>query len=257
MKIMVTSLKRSPACTATLSAHNPAAGHHQPTPLLRLLDTPGQVWASLLWGHCSFLLGPGAQSSVCALQESISPVLCKFWQVYGGVRPTSSWSLLQEAYAILKSAAHTAPTPEAVHCWPGPLQETPKHSSVSVSVGSLGPGAIMSLVKWGLILNTIHPSYHLAEGNGNRFQYSCLENPMVGAWWATVHGVTKSRTRLSDFASLHFIILLGLFLWTWGISSQPLQRLPSYWGFSDLGHGVFPHRCSSIAQPLLWKGKSI
>ena len=36
------------------------------------------------------------------------------------------------------------------------------------------------------------------EGNGNPLQYSCLENPMDrGAWWATVHGVTKSRTRLS------------------------------------------------------------
>ena len=38
------------------------------------------------------------------------------------------------------------------------------------------------------------------EGNGNPLQYSCLENPMDGeAWWATVHGVTESRTRLSDF----------------------------------------------------------
>ena len=38
------------------------------------------------------------------------------------------------------------------------------------------------------------------EGNGNPFQYSCLENPMDGgAWWATVHGVAKSRTWLSDF----------------------------------------------------------
>ena len=38
------------------------------------------------------------------------------------------------------------------------------------------------------------------EGNGNALQYSCLENPVDGgAWWATVHGVTKSRTRLSDF----------------------------------------------------------
>ena len=38
------------------------------------------------------------------------------------------------------------------------------------------------------------------EGNGNPFQYSCLENPMDGgAWWATVHGVTKCRTWLSDF----------------------------------------------------------
>ena len=39
------------------------------------------------------------------------------------------------------------------------------------------------------------------EGNGNPFQYSCLENSMDrGAWWATVHGVTKSQTRLSDGA---------------------------------------------------------
>ena len=38
------------------------------------------------------------------------------------------------------------------------------------------------------------------EGNGNPLQCSCLENSMDGgAWWATVHGVAKSRTRLSDF----------------------------------------------------------
>ena len=38
------------------------------------------------------------------------------------------------------------------------------------------------------------------EGNGNPLQCSCLENPMDGgAWWTTVHGVAKSRTRLSDF----------------------------------------------------------
>ena len=36
-------------------------------------------------------------------------------------------------------------------------------------------------------------------GNDNLLQYSCLENPMVrGAWQATVHGVTKSQTRLSN-----------------------------------------------------------
>ena len=41
------------------------------------------------------------------------------------------------------------------------------------------------------------------EGNGNPLQYSCLENPMDGgAWWATVHRVAKSQTRLSDFTSL-------------------------------------------------------
>ena len=37
------------------------------------------------------------------------------------------------------------------------------------------------------------------EGNGNPLQHSCLENHMDGAWWATVHGVAKSQTQLSDF----------------------------------------------------------
>ena len=41
------------------------------------------------------------------------------------------------------------------------------------------------------------------EGNGNSLQYSCLENSMDGgAWWATVHGVAKSWTRLSDSLAL-------------------------------------------------------
>jgi len=46
----------------------------------------------------------------------------------------------------------------------------------------------------------------VGEGNGTPLQYSCLENPMDGgAWWAAVHGVTKSRTRLSDFTfTFHF-----------------------------------------------------
>ena len=44
------------------------------------------------------------------------------------------------------------------------------------------------------------------EGNGTPLQYSCLENPMGGgAWKAAVHGVAKSRTRLSDFTfTFHF-----------------------------------------------------
>ena len=41
------------------------------------------------------------------------------------------------------------------------------------------------------------------KGNGNPLQYSCLENPMDrGAWWATVHGTAKSRTRLK-WLSMH------------------------------------------------------
>ena len=49
----------------------------------------------------------------------------------------------------------------------------------------------------------------LREGNGNPLQYSCLENPMDGgAWWAAVHRVTGSRTRLSNFTfTFHFYSL--------------------------------------------------
>ena len=46
----------------------------------------------------------------------------------------------------------------------------------------------------------------IGEGNGNPLQCSCLENPRDGgAWWAAVHRVVKSRTRLSDFTfTFHF-----------------------------------------------------
>ena len=44
------------------------------------------------------------------------------------------------------------------------------------------------------------------EGNGNLLQYSCLENPVDGgAWWAAVHRVTQSRTRLKRL-SMHACI---------------------------------------------------
>ena len=47
---------------------------------------------------------------------------------------------------------------------------------------------------------------YTGEGDGTPLQYSCLVNPMDGgAWWAAVHGVSKSRTRLSNFTfTFHF-----------------------------------------------------
>ena len=70
--------------------------------------------------------------------------------------------------------------------------------------GSEGKASVYNTGDLGLILGWGRSP---GEGNGNPLQYSCLENPMDGeAWWATVHGVTKSRTQLSDFT------LLGLYL---------------------------------------------
>ena len=57
------------------------------------------------------------------------------------------------------------------------------------------------------------------EGNGNPLQYSCLENPMDGGdWWATVHGVAKSQTLLSDFTftfTLNYFMFVELVLLTY------------------------------------------
>ena len=51
------------------------------------------------------------------------------------------------------------------------------------------------------------------EGNGNPFQYSCLENPMDGgAWQAKVYGVKKSQTRLCDFTKPLIYILLVYYI---------------------------------------------
>ena len=63
-------------------------------------------------------------------------------------------------------------------------------------------------------------------GNGNPLQYSCLENPMDGgAWWTVVHGVGKSRTRLSDFTFTLNILWHCLF-WDWNEN----------WSFQSCGH---------------------
>ena len=102
------------------------------------LETPGHSWAGLGHSVCgSLLLSPGSgctQASVCALQKSISQSCVSSGSSMVGLMATSS----KRTYAI-----HTprAPVPAADHCPPVPPQEMLKHSSVSVSVGSLGPGA--------------------------------------------------------------------------------------------------------------------
>ena len=100
MKIMGTSFKGSHAGTSTFSVPKPAAGHCGPTPLL---ETPGHscgVTAPLSW----VLVLTG---SVCALQESVSRVLCKFWQVYGGV----NGDLLQEGLCHTQVCCTQSPCP--------------------------------------------------------------------------------------------------------------------------------------------------
>ena len=66
------------------------------------------------------------------------------------------------------------------------------------------------------------------EGNGTPLQYSCLENPMDGgAWKATVHGVAKSQTRLSDFTFTFHFHALKKDMATH--SSVLAWRIPAWW----------------------------
>ena len=112
MKIMVTSLKGSLAGTATLSAPNPEAGHHPAHASAGDSWTlTGNLGQSLLG---SLLLSPGSWcTGFCLCPPRVhSPVLCKFWWLYGGLMATSS----KRAYAIPRSAAPKAPAPVAGHC---------------------------------------------------------------------------------------------------------------------------------------------
>ena len=74
----------------------------------RLRDTHRQVWVSLLWGHCSFLLGPGVHKILFVpSKESVSPVLCKFYWLYGGV----NGNLLQEGLCHTQVCCTQSPFP--------------------------------------------------------------------------------------------------------------------------------------------------
>ena len=79
-----------------------------------------------------------------------------------------------------------------------PLSRRPTLSGPEAGVSSL------------LIFILYRSRVGFGEGNGTPLQYSCLENPMDrGAWWATVHGVTKSRTELKRLI-MHVSILFQI-----------------------------------------------
>ena len=140
MKIMATSFKRSRACIAALSAPDPAAGRCDPRLRQSLLHTRRQVWVSLLWGHCSFLLGAGAHKVLFMPSKNLFCVLCTFWQLFGGV----NGNLLQEGLHHTRSAAPRAPPHVSGRCWALPPLETLKHSKA-------GPARSL----WGFLVYTM------------------------------------------------------------------------------------------------------
>ena len=174
MKVMVTSFKRSYACTATLSAPNPAAGQHQPTPPLEI---PGYSQASLgqsLMG--SLLLSPGSWcTKFCLCPPRVYfPVLCKFWQLCGGV----NGDLLQEGLAIPRSTA-----PEPLSLW---------QSTTDLYLHRTGSNTVLSQSLWG--------------------PWVLVHTRFVWALWASLAGTGFDSK--CEFASPTTLLVLLLCPWT-------------------------------------------
>ena len=79
------------------------------------------------------------------------------------------------------------------------------------------------------------------EGHGSPLQYSCLENPMDrGAWWATIHGVTRVRHNLvTEHTCIHYVIW-PLIPWARNcVSEQDKQTSPSSWSVWYMGWSAY------------------
>ena len=106
------------------------------------------------------------------------------------------WNAVVRGCAVLCLAAQSC----ATFC--NPMHCSPAGSSVHGDSPGKNTG-----VGCHALLQRIFPTQgldlvrgYIGEGNGTPLQHSCPENPMDGGtWWATVHGVAKSRTQLSDF----------------------------------------------------------
>ena len=125
-------------------------------------------------------------------------------RIYWNSCPSSQWC----HPAISSSVVPFSSCPQSLP-YQGLFQWVNSSHEVSQSTGVSALASVLPMntqdwspLEWtGWIITIRHPLWDiLGEGNGTPLQYSCLENPMDGgAWWATVHGVAKSRTRPSDF----------------------------------------------------------
>ena len=87
------------------------------------------------------------------------------------------------------------------------------------------------------------------EGNGTPLQYSCLENPMDGgAWWAAVHGVARSLTRLNDFPfTFHFHELEKEMATHSSVLAWKIPWTEEPGGLLSMGSHRVGHDCSDLA----------
>ena len=120
-----------------------------------------------------------------------APLSCALSRVCSNSRPSSQWCCLTISSLLPLSFCLPSFPGSGLFQWVGFLCGSVVKNSPS-SAGDAGsvPGSGRSP----------------GEGNGYPLQYSRLGNPMDrGAWWARVHGIAKSSTRLSDFTSSYIV----------------------------------------------------
>ena len=125
MKIMATPFKRSHAHSAAHGAPSPAAATADPCLHQGLLDSHGQGWVSLLWDHCSFLLGSGSHKILFVPSKRC---------LYGGVNGDLLQEGLCHTQVYCSQSLCLCSRPLLTCTSTGDTQ----HSYVSFSVGSLG-----------------------------------------------------------------------------------------------------------------------
>ena len=170
----------------------------------------------------SLLFSPGSwyiQGFVCALQESISPVVCKFWQLCGGV----NGDLLQEGLCHTQVCCTQSPCfcgrPLLTHSSTG-VTQTLKSRSDTVSVGSPDVHKVLFVPSkhlwrvWGLILNMILPvlpscwGFSFALGHGISFLGGIQHSPVNGCSAVSCNfGVLAGEDKHTSFCSAIFLHL--------------------------------------------------
>ena len=111
------------------------------------------------------------------------------------------------------------------------------------------------VLRWGGergISQSLHDT--CGEGNGTPLQCSCLENPMDGgAWWAAVHGVAKSQTRLSDFTfTFHFHALEKEMATHYSVLAWRIPGTVDPGGLPSMGSHRVKHYESNLAAAAAW-----
>ena len=176
-----------------------------PTPGVHPNSCPLSRWChAAISSFCPLLLLPPVPPSIRVFSNESA--LClrwpKYWSFCLSISPSNEHSGLisfRMDWLDLLAVQGTLKSLLQHHSSKASILRHSVFFTVQLSNPYMTTGKTIALIRQTLVSK-------VGEGNGTPLQYSCLKNPMDGgAWWAAVHGVAKSRARLSNFTfTFHF-----------------------------------------------------